>query len=1217
MKPGYQHVRRVNRRAWKRRIAAAVLGACLGAGPAITVADEVAQVPLIVTSNVPPNIMYVMDDSGSMHWETIPDELTQDTMGGNTTLRRVLYVYPAADLVYGEVDGAGDYWSRSDQVDENIHNVPGFGDGGDFPAVDRWAAYFRSAHNNAMYYDPAIRYQPWVHADGSAFPDADPEAALHNPVDAGKGARDLTSMNTQEACWIHPDEPQNPGNANRELCNDYGGSTTKSFYPATYFRFTGDDSDDVLDPANYEHVEIRDDGSTYAGGPNRTDCADPDACTYEEEIQNFANWYTYHRSRILAARGGIGRAFAAMGENVRVGYSTILAASDTIDGESSPGTIVDGVRSFTGANREAFYEALYERPIPIFQTPLRRALDDAGQYYSRADERGPWNETPGEAGGEDLECRNSYTVLMTDGYWTEGSSHEARTSDARQNVDGIQGPLIEHPDPEQADFQYQPEPPFEDDVSNTLADVAMHYWNRDLRPDLDNRVPVTPANEAFWQHMVTFGVGLGVAGTLDPENDLPDLATGDLDWPDPFGSDAAKIDDLWHAAVNSRGEFFSANDPELFAEGLSGVLGDLVARTEGSAASVAANSTRLDTGTRIYQARFNSTNWSGHLVAFDVNMDGSVGDAVWDAADQIPQHAQREIFTWDGNAGEGTRFEWNWLNGDQRALIDPDAADAGATSSDIMDWLRGDDSNELRNGGPLRNRALLPNGDSNVLGDIVNSDPFLVGQDDFNNSILPGNEGEDYLDFRSTSLYQNRPEVLYVGANAGMQHAIDAESGEELFAFVPDDVIPNLRDLSGQDYSHRFYVDGKPRAIDAYIDVGSGTEWRTVLVGSTGAGGQTVFALDVTDPENFSADDVLWEFTDENMGYTIGQPTIARLHNGDWVALFGNGYDSDSHTAQLIMLDLATGEHVNGSPFDTGAGDADDPNGLSSPLPIDTTGDRITEHVYAGDLHGNLWRFDFDSGNTSQWEIAYGGDPVFTAVASDGRRQPITARPEVGRHPDGGFAVFFGTGQLFREGDNIVDEDPVVQSFYGIQDNGATVDRGNLQQQEIIVEFTGGSGFEFRVTTDESVDAGQQGWFLELNYPGTPAEGELVVENALLRSDRIIFVTTIPSIDPCDFGGAGWLMELSAFTGSRLEYAVFDVDGDGAIDDGDAYEMDDGTLVHVTGRKSQDVITAPTVLDTGGGTEFKYMSAASGEIVVVEEAASGQNLGRQSWRQLR
>jgi type IV pilus assembly protein PilY1 len=1148
---------------------------------------NVSQVPLLVSTSVEPNVVFIIDDSGSMQWETMPDELTKH-FGGNTNNDLVMWTFPRISGLHG----GSDY--------NNTRTVR-------FEGTDT-AAFFRSAHKNTVYYNPAVTYRPWSNADGSLMPNADPVAAPNRPL-FSFGERNLTVEHTQSTNWL----------------NDLGTTTNESvtFYPAVYFQYKGV-GDDYL-ASSYDRVEIRPANAPFEGHgrENRTDCvnagATPPSCTYAEEIQNFANWYTYHRNRIFAGRAAIGTAFAAQGSAMRVGYGAINQGNHTVDGASTR-TVVRGVRPFAGADRLAFFDDLYSRPIPTAGTPLRLALRGAGEYFERDDDQGPWSSTPGQSGGEDLECRQSFSILMSDGYWNETATIGVGNQDGSGNTTWTA--------PGGGTGGYTVGPPFEDAYSNTLADVAMRFWKNDLRTDLENKVPTSAVNPAFWQHMVTFTVGLGVFGTIDPDDAFAAIETGTaIAWPDPHpaSADAAKIDDMLHAAVNSRGGFFSASDADTFAKELSDVLVNITDRV-GSAAAVTANSTRLETGTRIYQARFNSGNWTGDLLALAINPNGSVAPTnceamgtwapgTWCAAQMIPSHGLRNIVSYRPGSG-GIEFRWAQMSAAQQALLNADGN--GAIR---VDYLRGSQAQEQSNSGPFRNRVSL-------LGDIVNSNPAFMGRQDFGFYYLPtAAEKDTYRDFLDSK--DSRPETLFVGANDGMLHAIDVATGEERFAFVPNAVYANLSELSDPAYSHRFFVDGSPRLLDAYLPaVNSAQPWRTVLVGSTGAGGRSVFALDVTDPQNFGPQNVLWEFTHAELGQTVGQPSIARMPNGQWVALFGNGYNSTSHTAQLFIVDLATGALVRR--IDTGVGSSADSNGLSSPVPISVTGDRVTTMAYAGDLHGNMWKFDLSSSsNTGNWQVqSYPGpgvNPLFKAVGPSGERQSITVRPTVGRHPDGGQMVYFGTGKFFEVGDNVVPPNPPIQSFYGIRDYaGARVTgRSELQEQTIIAEGLAGSGavFDYRVTSDNDVDyATKKGWFLDLVSPLEGANGERVIGEALLRHGRIIFVTVIPSDDPCDYGGSSWLMEMDAVSGKRLPYAVFDVDGDGVIDGGDALTITvngQEIVVHAGGQRIPDVVTTPHVLDTGGDTEFKYMSGASGQVTVVEEAASGINLGRQSWEQLR
>lgn len=680
--------------------------------------------------------------------------------------------------------------------------------------------------------------------------------------------------------------------------------------------------------------------------------------------------------------------------------------------------------------------------------------------------------------------------------------------------------------------------------------------------------------------------------------------------------------------------YYYAIDPAQLAEDLEDVFVDVV-ETTGSAASVVANSVRLDTGTYIYQARFRTDDWSGELLAYPVEMDGSLGEVDWEAGERLPAHAQRQIFTYDTDGSEGIEFKWGSLNQTQKDFL---------TSEDVLNYIRGDQSKEISNNGEFRDRDRL-------LGDIVNSDPVFVSAANYGYNIESIPEGFTtdplvegaYNQFLSD--IQDRSQMIYVGANDGMLHGFRVEekgiwkAGEEMFAYIPNAVIENLKELSDPGYEHRYYVDGPARVGDAYIN----NQWRTILVGSTGAGGRTVFALDVTDPDYFDEDNILWEFTDDDLGYSIGQPTIARLGSNDWVAVFGNGYGSDNHLAKLFILDLTTGDVLK--IIDTKAGAEANPNGLSTPVPVDVDYDRITDYVYAGDLLGNMWKFDL-KGGINQWDVAFAQGqnryPLFTARDRDGNVQPITARPAVGSHPDGDYMVYFGTGKFFEIDDNKVDNVTDHQTFYGIRDTGTRIteeDRSKLKKQKILYEGSQ-HNHDVRVTskydvnyTDDSDPAEnpiKRGWYLDLIKPDGTADGvllgERVISPALLRAGRIIFNTLIPSDHPCDFGGSSWLMELDSLTGGRLDYSPFDFNGDMLFNIEDFVTVqildEDSVSVEVTvpvsGLKLDIGIGKTPAVISAGEAEYKFFSGSSGDVqVVTENPGDAAATGRQSWRELR
>lgn len=1138
----------------------ALLAGFLLIGQAHTAPFDVSQVPLNVGSAIPPNLMYIHDDSGSMGFGFLPESV--------------------GDL--------GD--------DQKRKYSPDF---------------------NKIYYDPAVNYAPPVDHNGQSLGDSSFTDAWENGYQKDAGKRNLSTdfMHSIYYRWGWNDLPGYTAT----------GTTTwkridKDHKAAYYYRF--DSSLAGCGVANainlekcYKKVVV-----SATSGPGGVD-----------ERKNFANWFSYYRVRNFAAKAGISRAFSGLGSGIRVGYGSINGGT----GEGGIGDVIKkGVRTFEGSDREAFFKWLFKVPSDG-GTPLPQGLRAAGKYFYSDDSSGPWSTTPGAAGGEVLSCRKTFTILMTDGYWNDENGLFSVNHDGANGPDTITGPGGKS-------YTYSAASPFSDSYTKTLADVAMYYWKTDLN-SAENRVPTTVLNPAFWQHMVTYGVGLGVA----PESINPDDAfnaiingTPTITWPQATKSDH-QIDDLLHASVNGRGGFYSAANPQEFATVLQSALAKILDETS-TASAPAASSTSITEGTLIYQAKFDTSNWSGQLLARELcplpealggpatvtgcenREEGEPKEPpVWDAATQIPSHSSRKIYTWKPVAGSPTGVEFAWANltTGQQAYLDNQSA--------MVNFLRGDTSGEKQNGGNYRNRA------GKKLGDIINSDPFFVGTGDFGYATaaaLTDAERTSYRERKLSDTYKDRTTMLYVGANDGMLHAFDASTGGEKFAYIPNAVFPNLKKLADPAYTHSYYVDGSPKAGDALIN----GEWRTVLVGSTGAGGRAYFALDVEQPDSFAASRVLWEFTHDDLGTALGQASVVRTESGDWVAIFGNGYNSTNHTAQLFVVNIKTGELI--AKIDTKAGTSDKPNGLATPLTVDANGNGAADLVYAGDMHGNLWKFDL-SGSKSEWKIPFsttnpGGEsvpaPLFTAMDGTGgtaKEQPITAKPQAKRHPEtGGVMVYFGTGQYFETGDQ-ANED--LQTFYGVLDtcgkNPGTDDnpckgkmtRSDLVQQTILNEYTetftkevGGSTVtnteDIRILSENEVDyKTKYGFYLDLAF-GSIKKGERVVGEPVVWSDRIIFTSIIPDDDPCNSGGDSWIMELDPSSGGRTLFSVFDLNKDRAYDKGDY-----GQNTPVNGRK----IPGGLVKKVAVVGDNKYASLPTGLELIKQKQNAAK--GRQSWRQIR
>ncbi|MHB1091290.1 pilus assembly protein [Thiobacillus sp.] len=678
--------------------------------------------------------------------------------------------------------------------------------------------------------------------------------------------------------------------------------------------------------------------------------------------------------------------------------------------------------------------------------------------------------------------------------------------------------------------------------------------------------------------------------------------------------------------------FFKVTNPAGLYDALGKVF-DAAASADASASAIATNSTRLDTNTHVYQALFHTPGWYGELKAIPLSSTGAPGTPSWDASASanIPAFGSRHVYTWNGSAwsvGSGADFVWGSLTSAQKTAID--SANAANGSSPVLDYLRGDQSLEQPNG-TYRKRATL-------LGDIVNSDPHYVALENYGydqpGSGLTATEQVAYTTF--TTAKATRKQMLYVGANDGMLHAINAADtaasggGQELFTYVPDAAIPNLKNLASQNYQHQYFVDGSPNSGDAYL----GGAWRTVLLGTLGAGGKAVFALDITDPDAFDASKVMWEYTDSSgdLGNIMGRAFVARMNdgttgNGNWYAVFGNGYNSANQHAVLYMVPLDKALGLPVVKIDTGVGTD---NGLSEPALLDTDGDRIIDTIYAGDLRGNVWKFDMSGTTTGSWKVAYktGTTPTPLFQAKIGTtEQPITSPLEIGAAPSGqsGYMIYFGTGKYLGNSDIGPTN---TQTGYGILDSGSKISngRGDLQGQSFVYEgpYSATNSDVVRVvsTTPFSYSGGsaKKGWYLDLLSPNSPTNlGERIVSVPLLRYGRVIFTSIVPSAAVCEQGGYSWLTEVDAFSGAGLPYSVFDFNGDTLFNSSDYVSYTtSGTTQNsaVSGKKlaSQGLLKSPTVI-SAGDIEYKVGSGTAGGIVVVSEKGTTGS-PRTSWRQL-
>ncbi|CDM41974.1 pilus assembly protein [Ectopseudomonas oleovorans] len=760
-----------------------------------------------------------------------------------------------------------------------------------------------------------------------------------------------------------------------------------------------------------------------------------------------------------------------------------------------------------------------------------------------------------------------------------------------------------------------------------IAGLAYLANTSDIRPSIAGK-----------QTISTFWVDVRENQFLEPKNKNQYwLATkyGGFKVPDNFGDPYARSTALpeawWHTTTDMLGDnyprpdnFFVASDATRMVESLKIAFAKIAEEVNSTTTTLATNSTRLETDTAVFQSSLDSKLWSGDLLAKKVNTNGTVeADAAWSAATALDAMStgNRKIFTPvplvnASTAGDGTistsatAFTWN--NGIGNALKNLLHTDSERTAGDAtnaerrLEFLRGDRSRERTasdQSKQFRQRA-------SRLGDIINSDPQFVANQDYGYTRLTGSSWTSarnaYAQFRSHNA--NRTPMVVVGANDGMLHGFNASmaengnGGQELFAFIPNGVFANLINLTSPTYSHRYYVDGTPRVSDAWL----GNSWKTIVAGTTGAGGRSVFALDITEPTNMSASKFLWEFSHPDMGAPIGQPAIVALPNGKFSVVVTSGYRStEQSTAKIWVLDAANGSVLRTITLNT-TGD------LGSPLLTDLDGDQVADRLYVGDTKGNLWRINLSDGNASNWSTP--SAPFF--VATDGStRQPITAPLASTFNEKGQHMVLFGTGSYMNVGDNEISDSPPMQSFYAIIDDGTTVTRSQLLAQEILSEVQA-NNFQGRALSNNNL-TNQKGWYLDLAWKasrgGAGAKGERVISKATLRSDRVIFTSMTPSRDPCKAGGTSWVMALNLSSGSRLNYTYFDTNNDGSLSEADNITIGD-EKIPVSGISDPDIGVIKGATPLYRWLCYAGSAGAAPQCIMV---AGSQRYGRHAWQESR
>ena len=1030
---------------------------------AATLAVDIPGDPLTAGARVPPNILLILDDSGSMGREFMPLESDSNVNGS---------------------------------ISNNAY-----------------------VHNSLMY-NPDVTYLPWMKSDGTRMTIGTSIGAVLTDNDKASGPT-INLMNTADC-----QNPVRNGSA-RAMCGVLSyrtffilktGQTPDSSQSARYYRFQ------IIDVSGTPTFVRAEYGNSAVGGWNAAlgcngsgsgngwrNCSiqtpNGNARSQADELKNFATWFSYYRTRMKSAKAGASEAFSTLDGSVRVGFRTIWqhSANHTypIPVTKADGRFIDDpANSIT--NRTSWYNDV-QGMASGGNTPLHGALYQADLYFSGNSPNGAYGP---ESGSNQISCRQNFAILTTDGYWNNQSYYTAVG-----DQDATSGPTVTGPAGKS--YTYSAQPPYAAADANTLADVAMYFWKRDLRTDIaamgtaaspdGNNVPSSTKDPAFWQHMVTFGISIGLSGNTGwtSVDDVPSNAT----WPNPNDNeDKDRIDDLLHAAVNGHGTFVTASNPQAFTDGLQAALATIAQRTSASS-NVATSAFQIRSGGKVFNAAYISGKWTGTINAWNLDPSTNVPSTLaW--ASSVPSYLTRKVFTREGGTGR------TFPTATQTTALTRTGAPVNfpVTGANNANYIKGDASQEKRNGGLLRDR---PN---NSLGDIVNSSPF-------------------YVDDTRT---------LYVGANDGMLHAFDVTDGKEVFAYVPGLLkMSDLAMISRGDYenAHQWFVDGPVAVTDRQLTPGA-----NYLVGSLGRGGKGMFGLNVTTPGSFGTTDVKWELPEtpaNNMGMVTGRPALALVNTSPSVktaaAIVGNGVNSTNNRAVLLVVNVQTGAVIR--EIDTLAGSAAQPNGLFAPTAILGVDGKSIAYVYAGDLLGNLWKFDLTATNPSSWTATL----LFQAKSNDGTGapQPITGGVTVATNPVTFKRwVFFGTGRFMTVSDTN-DKTPLMQGIYGFEDTGAQLQYTDLVKRTIINTGATQSGYPVRTFEPKAdLNPGAKGWYVSL-----PGDGERIVQDAQLVANALVTASMMPSANICDATGTGYINAVDAFTGTSLGTSLFDLNNDGSTTD--------------------------------------------------------------------
>ncbi|WP_025108794.1 pilus assembly protein [Pseudomonas sp. H1h] len=864
--------------------------------------------------------------------------------------------------------------------------------------------------------------------------------------------------------------------------------------------------------------------------------------------------------RINVARN-VSNALVASNRTLRIGLSTFNPVTSNNPGNG--GYIARAISdlspvsgSVTQAQADANYNALISSINAlgaVANTPLAETYYEITRYM-----RGMapyYNSTPTTYTSPiQYRCQKNYGVVITDGlptYDRTFPSNDPLGGSRLPNWDGINNDGNNLNGDNEGDTLYL------DDIAKFAFDIDMRSTGTDLAGKSWSSADFPK------QNMNTYTVG------FTADNDM-----------------------LSDAASYGQGKYYQATDSTGLNTALSSALSDITSKA-GSGGSGVTSGTTLASGTSYFQTSYDPKDWRGTIKSFGFTAAGVVNTSValWTTDTTIVPGATAPIYqAWNTTTNTAITLAYGNFSAAQQTSLSQ-SLPTGISGSDLVEWSKG------TNKSGLRVRSVL-------LGDIINSPLVLASPSDKTASDLSGDT--TYTTYLTTKAANMNPSLV-VNANDGFVNVINSANGTRRYAYMPSSVLPSLRLIADPAYingvSHKFLVDGQVAVYDAQLN----NAWKTLAIGGSGAGGKTFYALQLFDASAGNVLSALWEVSApatanianafNDLGYAYARPEVARLADGRWAAFIANGYGSNSGVAALYVLDVRDGSLIKKIVIDS----TETTNGLSS-VKLKVNSSNVVQAAYGGDLKGRLWKFDLSATTTDSWGVAFSGKPLFTTAG--GATQPITAQPLLADNALGGKQVFVGTGK-FNETADKTNKD--LQAFYSVWDadgGSGQLTVSSLQAQAVTGVFTGSSGQYATTTQNDTTYPAEKGWYLPLVY-NNALVGERVINQASLVLGRILFTTAgVDTTDPCASFGTGKLVELDAFGGKMLNYAVLDTNGDGVVDSNDT--ISSGVIF--TGG-------IPTLNAIVNGATRKIVNDSSGNITTLVEKGGGGSR-RIMWRQI-